>query len=209
MIYGIKYDVKRNEIYTFEAGNFTELKNACSSPVWWLIDEILITAVEAESLEEANRKAAEKICKFFEWKKKEALEKAARYETEASKYDKFERGVKYADFIGDKKKIYSVCYHAGDGNKHGDKLVVNELPDEDDQTVCDKAYQTDVFLYEVFVEAADEKEAKIKGAEAIAKFIEKERVAAGKAVCAVYDREMRLRNMRVWLEDRVKELGRT
>ena len=204
MIYGVKYDIEKNEIYIFKAGNFAELKIACSAPVW-LDDEILITAVEAESLEEANRIAADKICKYFDGKKEEALEEAAKYTLEVSKYEKLARAVKYAEYIvGDKKKIYSVCYHAEDG----DALSVKELPDEDDQIVCDKVYRTQELMYEVFVEAADEKEAKTKGAENIAKFVEKERVAAEKARCAVHEREMKLRDMHVWLENKAEELGR-
>ena len=171
MIYGVKYDIEKNEIYIFKAGNFAELKIACSAPVW-LDDEILITAVEAESLEEANRIAADKICKYFDRKREEALEEAAKYTLEVSKYEKLARAVKYAEYIvGDKKKIYSVCYFADDG----DKFSARELPDEDDQIVCNKVYRTNVFMYEVFVEATGEKEAKMKGAECIAKFIEDKR----------------------------------
>ena len=98
MIYGIKYNIEKNEFYTFEAGNFTELKNICSAPVWF-VDEILITAVEAESLEEANLVAADKICKHFDGKREEALEEAAKYTLEVSKYEKLARAVKYAEYI--------------------------------------------------------------------------------------------------------------
>lgn len=204
MIYGVKYDIEKNEIYIFEAGKLAELKNTCSAPVR-VDDEIFITAVEAESLEEANKKAADKICKYFDRKREEALEEAAKYTLEVSKYEKLERAVKYAEYIvGSKKKIYSVCYFVD----NGDELATRELPDEDDQIVCDKVYRTNDFMYEVFVEAADEKGAKIKGAENIAKFVEKERAAAEKARCAVYEREMKLRDMHVWLENKAEELGR-
>lgn len=167
MIYGIKYNIEKNEIYTSTVGNFAELKIACSSPVW-LDDEILITAVEAESLEEANRIAADKICKYFDRKREEALKEAAKYILEVSKYEKLERAVKYAEYVvGGKKKIYSVCYLAD--NEY--ELSARELPDEDDQIVCNEVYRTNNLMYEVFVEATDEKEAEIKGAECIAKFI--------------------------------------
>lgn len=207
MIYGVKYNIEKNEFYTFEAGNFAELKIACSAPVW-LNDEgvrVFIMGVEAESLEEANKKAADKICKYFDRKREEALEEAAKYTLEVSKYEKLERAVKYAEYIvGDKKKIYSVCYFAEDEGT----LSVKELPDEDNQIVCDKVYRTNDRMYEVFVKVADEKEAKIKGAEAIAKFIERERVAAGEAWGAIHEREMKLRDMRVWLENKAEELRR-
>ena len=98
MIYGVKYDIEKNEIYIFEAGKLAELKNTCSAPVR-VDDEIFITAVEAESLEEANKKAADKICKYFDRKREEALEEAAKYTLEVSKYEKLERGVKYAEYI--------------------------------------------------------------------------------------------------------------
>lgn len=98
MIYGVKYDIEKNEIYIFEAGNFAELKIACSAPVWF-VDEILITTVEAESLGEANLVAADKICKYFDGKREEALEEAAKYTLEVSKYEKLERAVKYAKHI--------------------------------------------------------------------------------------------------------------
>ena len=204
MIYGIKYNIEKNEIYTSTVGNFVELKIACSSPVW-LDGETLITAVEAESLEEANHIAAEKFCKYFDVRREEALKEATKYTLEVSKYEKLERGVKYAEYIvGDKKKIYSVYYFAEDE----DKLFARELPGKDNQTVCDKVYRTNDRMYEVFVKVADEKEAKIKGAEAIAKFIERERVAAGEAWGAIHEREMKLRDMRVWLENKAKELRR-
>lgn len=106
MIYGVKYNIEKNEIYIFEAGDSAELKIACSAPVWF-VDEILITAVEAESLEEANRIAADKICKYFDRKREEALEEAAKYTLEVSKYEKLERAVKYANFIS-KEGRYSV-----------------------------------------------------------------------------------------------------
>lgn len=207
MIYGVNYNIERNEIYTFEAGKLAELKIACSAPVWF-VDEgvrVLIMGVEAESLEEANRIAADKICKYFGRKREEALEEAAKYTLEVSKYEKLERAVKYAEYIvGGKKKIYSVYYFAEDGGT----LSVKELPDEDNQPVCDEVYRTKELMYEVFVKVADEKGAKIKGAEAIAKFIERERVAAGKAWGAVHEREMKLRDMRVWLENKAEELRR-
>lgn len=204
MIYGANYNIEKNEIYIFEAGYLAELKDTYSAPVQF-DDEILIVCSEAESLEEANRIVANKICEYFDGKREEALEEAAKYTLEVSKYEKLARAVKYAEHIvGDKKKIYSVCYFAEDG----DTLSVKELPDEDNQIVCDKVYRTNDRMYEVFVKVADEKGAKIKGAEAIAKFIERERVAAGEAWGAIHEREMKLRDMRVWLENKAEELRR-
>ena len=203
MIYGIKYNIEKNEIYTMSANVLKEW--GINSEPFWINDENIFVCLEVKSLEEAKYTAANKICEYFDRKREEALEEAAKYTLEVSKYEKLERAVKYAEYIvGDKKKIYSVCYHAEDG----DALSVKELPDEDDQIVCDKVYRTQELMYEVFVEAADEKEAKTKGAENIAKFVEKERVAAEKARCAVHEREMKLRDMYVWLENKAEELGR-
>lgn len=205
MIYGIKYNIEKNEFYTFEAGNFTELKNICSAPVWF-VDEILITTVEAKSLEEANRIAAEKFYKYFDMKREEALKEAVKYTLEVSKYEKLERGVKYAEFVVDgKKKIYSVCYFADDG----DKISARELPDGDDQVVCNKVYRTNNFLYEVFVEATGEKEAKMKGAECIAKFIEDKRQEASRQIDELSDIEEDMSDMVARLRSKVEELRRT
>ena len=206
MIYGIKYNIEKNEFYTFEAGNFTELKNICSAPVWF-VDEILITTVEAESLGEANLVAADKICKYFDGKREEALEEAAKYTLEVSKYEKLARAVKYAEFVvdGKKKKIYSVCYFADDG----DKFSARELPDEDDQIVCNKVYRTNNFLYEVFVEATGEKEAKMKGAECIAKFIEDKKQEVSRQIDELSDIEEDMSDMVAWLRSKVEELRRT
>lgn len=195
MIYGIKYNIEKNEIYTSTVGNFVELKIACSSPVW-LDDEILITAVEAKSLEEANHIAIEKFCKYFDEKREEALKEAAKYTLEVSKYEKLERDVKYAEYIvGDKKKIYSVCYLADDEYE----LSARELPDEDDQIVCDKVYRTNDLMYEVFVEATDEKEAEMKGAECIAKFIEDKRQEVSRQIDELSDIEGYMGEMAAWL----------
>ena len=205
MIYGVKYDIEKNEIYIFKAGNFAELKIACSAPVW-LDDEILITAVEAKSLEEAKYTAANKICEYFDRKREETLEEAAKYTLEVSKYEKLARAVKYAEYIvGDKKKIYSVCYHAEDG----DALSVKELPDEDDQIVCDKVYRTQELMYEVFVEAADEKEAKTKGAENIAKFVEDKRQEVSRQIDELSGIEEDMSDMVAWLRSKVEQLRRT
>lgn len=205
MIYGIKYNIEKNEIYTSTVGNFVELKIACSSPVW-LDDGILITAVEAESLEEANHIAAEKFCKYFDVKREEALKEAAKYTLEASKYEKLERDVKYAEYIVEgKKKIYSVCYFADDG----DKFSARELPDEDNQIVCNKVYRTNDFLYEVFVEATSEKEAKIKGAECITKFIEDKRQEVSRQVDDLSGIEEDMSDMVAWLRSKTEELRRT
>lgn len=195
MIYGIKYNTEKNEICTSTIGNFVELKIACSSPVW-LDEETLITAVEAESLEEANHIAIEKFCKYFGVKREEALKEATKYTLEASKYEKFERDVKCVEYIvGDKKKIYSVCYFAD--NEY--ELSARELPDEDDQIVCDKVYRTNDLMYEVFVEAMDEKEAEMKGAECIAKFIEDKRQEVRRQIDELSDIEGYMGEMAAWL----------
>ena len=134
------------------------------------------------------------------------MEEAAKYTLEVSKYEKLERAVKYAEYIvGDRKKIYSVCYHAEDG----DALSVKELPDEDDQIVCDKVYRTQELMYEVFVEAADEKEAKTKGAENIAKFVEDKRQEVSRQIDELSGIEEDMSEMVAWLRSKTEQLRRT
>ena len=124
------------------------------------------------------------------------MKEASKYTLEVSKYEKLERGVKYAEYIvGDKKKIYSVCYLADDEYE----LSARELPDEDDQIVCDKVYRTNDLMYEVFVEATDEKEAEIKGAEYIAKFIEDKRQEVSRQIDELSDIEGYMGEMAAWL----------
>lgn len=202
MIYSVKYNIEKNEFNLLDCHDFNEWETIPEP--FWVNDENIFMYLETETLEEANLIAADKICKYFDGKREEALEEAAKYTLEVSKYEKLARAVRYAKHIvGDKKKIYSVCYFAAEDR---DKLFARELPDEDNQIVCDKVYRTNDCMYEVFVKAADEKEAKIKGVEAIAKFVEGERVAARNEADDAYDREMKLRDMRVWLENKAEEL---
>lgn len=100
------------------------------------------------------------------------------------------------------KKIYSVCYFAD----NGDKFSARELPDEDGQIVCDKVYRTNDFLYEVFVEATGEKEAKIKGAECIAKFIEDKRQGVNRQIDELSGIEEDMSDMVAWLRSKTEEL---
>ena len=194
MIYGIKYNIEKNEIYTVSANVLK--KWGINSEPFWVNDENIFVCLEAKSLEEANHIAAEKFCKYFDVKREEALKEAAKYTLEVSKYEKLERDVKYAEHIvGDKKKIYSVRYLADDEYE----LSARELPDEDDQIVCDKVYRTNDFLYEVFVEATDEKEAEMKGAECIAKFIEDKRQEVSRQIDELSDIEGYMGEMAAWL----------
>lgn len=157
MIYGIKYNIEKSEIYTVSANVLIEW--GINSEPFWVNDENIFVCLEAKSLEEACHKAVEKFCKYFDEKREEALKEAVKYTLEVSKYEKLERDVKYAEYVvGNKKKIYSVCYFADDG----DELSARELPDEDDQIVCNKVCRTNDSMYEVFVEATGEKEANSK-----------------------------------------------
>ena len=204
MIYGVKYNIEKNEFYTISANVHKEW--GINFEPFWIDDENIFVCFEAKSLEEANRIAADKICKYFDRKREEALEEAAKYTLEVSKYEKLARAVKYAEFVVDgKKKIYSVCYFADDG----DEISARELPDEDDQIVCDKVYRTQELMYEVFVEAADEKEAKTKGAECIAKFIEDKKQEVSRQIDELSNIEEDMSDMVAWLRSKVEQLRRT
>ena len=75
--------------------------------------------------------------------------------------------------------------------------------------VCNKVYRTNNFLYEVFVEATDEKEAKMKGAECIAKFIEDKRQEASRQIDELSDIEEDMGDMVARLRSKTEELRRT
>ena len=203
MICYVKYNIERNEFYTISAHDYKDWEVTPESP--WVDDENIFVCLEAESIEEAYHKAAEKLCKYFDVKREEALKEAAKYTLEVSKYEKLERGMKYAEYIvGDEKKIYSVYYFADDG----DELFARELPDKDDQIVCDKVYRTNVFMYEVFVKATGEKEAKMKGAGCIAKFIEDKRQELNRQIDELSGIEGNMSDIAAWLRNKAAWLRR-
>ena len=150
----------------------------------------------ATHLHTDHYKGIRELSECFDVKREEALKEAAKYTLEVSKYEKLEKGVKYAEYIvGGKKKIYSVYYLADDEYE----LSARELPDEDDQIVCNEVYRTNGSMYEVFVEATDEKEAEMKGAECIAKFIEDKRQEVSRQIDELSDIKGEMGEMAAWL----------